>query len=82
MISDGNPRPTSEPASPVEPPADELEGPSPHGPTRAAGDDRFDRLHALVARRRTAPFEAQPIELERVRAARQTASVDEERRAA
>ncbi|WP_373695068.1 hypothetical protein [Actinomycetospora aeridis] len=89
MISDRNPRPTSVGDAVVEPPADEAQGREPHGLVRgivwselaaemraeaaAAGDDRFERLDALVTPRRSAPFEAAPIDLARVRAERAAA---------
>lgn len=81
MISDRNPLP-----SPVEPPADELPGQDVHGLTRgvvwselaaemraeaaAAGDTRFAELDAMITVRRSTPYEAEPIDLERVRAER------------
>jgi hypothetical protein len=84
MISDTNPR--HRPGATVEPPADETAGREPQGLSRgivwsqvaaemraeaaAAGDDRFERLDALVTPRRSEPFEAQPIDLARVRAER------------
>ena len=93
MISDRNPRPTSVSRGAVEPPADEVGGREPQGLSRgivwsrvaaemraeaaAAGDDRFARLDALVTPRRSEPFEAEPIDLDRVRAERATRETGE-----
>lgn len=77
----------------AEPPADEAPGRDPQGLSRgivwsqlaaemraeaaAAGDDRFARLDALITPRRADPFEAQPIDLARVRAERDARVADE-----